>query len=164
MRSQLTPTRSYSPTKARPRSVYFDAFKSGPIVHRLIGNFVAVDDEQGRQITVHAGEIREPEIVIALIDLEPAARIRATIIKHLVANPIGEARSSFARALCLAPFAQAADESWLTAVGPEPRHEPYDVRRVVLPSPSMVAMTSAVAAITPLRNAALWPARLPWRR
>jgi len=82
---------------------------------------------------VHAGEIGQLQIVLAPIDLEPATCIRAAVGEDLVADPVGEAGSGFARALGFAAFADAADESGLASVAPKPRHKAHDVLGIVLP-------------------------------
>src|SRR6476660_9978614 len=58
--------------------------------------------------------------------------IWAAVGEHIVANPVGKAGGSPARALGLAPFAQAADQSRFATLAPKPRHEPHDIYGVVL--------------------------------
>ena len=72
------------------------------------------------------------EIGLALIDLQPAARIRAAVVQDFVAQPIGEARGKALRARILARGAQAAHQSRLRAGRPETREESGDVVRIVL--------------------------------
>jgi hypothetical protein len=80
LRSQLTPTRSYSPIRARPRLVYFDApLNLGRSLTGFIGNFVAVGEEKSRQIVVHAGEKGKLEKGVAAIELDAAAGIGAAV-------------------------------------------------------------------------------------
>ena len=89
--------------------------------------------KKGRQIAVHAGEIRQRQIVLAPVDLEPAAGIGAAVGEHLVADPIGEAGGALREPLALRPSRMPADQSRLAAFAPEPRTSRMMSPGIVLP-------------------------------